>query len=152
MTAKYLLIFLISLVGSRDFDGAWRYAQAIAAVTADRELQAAALVVVWRENFGHETSYPPFGLTHYVATHPGVCLHRAGDGRRDRIGCVPLTIEDGAARAVSALRFIRDHRCSSRQWIDVFGRYGPTGRCEVTSWGTTQAVAMRRALAEWAGQ
>jgi hypothetical protein len=152
MTAKYILVFLLSLVGSRDFDGAWRYARAIAAATADTELQAAAAVVVWRENHGHESSYPPFGLMTYVATHRGVCLHREGSLLRDRRGCVPLSIEEGAQRSVAALRFIRDRRCPSRQWVDVFGRYGPTGRCEITSWGTNQVIAMSRAQREWAGQ
>ena len=124
MTLAQILAFMLTLVGHGNAAGQTRYANAILAVpTEDVELQAALIVTAREENWFHLTSYPPFGLTWYVATHPAVCLH-ATDTHRGRATCTPLSIEEGALRAAMLLRFIRTTRCGhSESWGAILGFY-----------------------------
>ena len=145
MTLAQIIAFAISLCGSQT--GTERYARAILATDASAEEQRALVVLAHRENWFHETSYPPFGLTYLVMHDRRFCTRRDRADATVRPGCVVLTIDDAAVRSLHALRFIRARYCVGHRWEDVLGVYhhGIGRGCISDPLAISEARAMGRA-------
>jgi hypothetical protein len=133
----FIIALMEAFTGPRNARGHERFARAIMAATDDPQEQRLLTVVAYGENWYHETSYPPFGLTDLIRDNPSWCLTREGDQppepgqtRRDRPHCRVLTIEEGARISLRALRFVRRVRCAPGASDEaVLGRYGWGGAC-----------------------
>lgn len=125
----FILALMEAFTGPRNHQGHERFARAIMAATDDPQEQRLLTVVAYGENWYHETSYPPFGLTDLIRDNPDWCRTQAGP-TRDRPNCRVLTIETGARISIVQLRFVRRVRCPPGASDEaVLGRYGWGGAC-----------------------
>lgn len=153
-----ILALTVHLVGPRNEPGRRVFAEQIASVTSDADEQRVLTAVAWGENWFHLDSYPPFGQTELVRTHPELCLYndctrrdpQTGEIRRDRPNCQPLTIPRAARAALVQIRWIRANRCSSTApWAAVLRRYGWGGACTPIDLTLYRMTRIRRLTREW---